>query len=189
MSSEATVKVYHTKGGDVALATPYHPDLPTKAKALGGRWNPEARVWVFDLRDEERVRALAREVYGTDGTPTRTVTVRWAPYGTDWYANPMYKFGREVATRRSRDDAVRLGAGVVVVEGQLPGRGGSAKHPSIGGADGVVFEIRDVPADLVVEDEFTTIVDATDTRRAALEAEIAALEAKVASLREELAEL
>jgi DNA repair protein RadC len=53
--------------GRIAVSSPYHPNFPARARSLGGIWNAARRVWVFDSADNDRVRALCREIYGTDG--------------------------------------------------------------------------------------------------------------------------
>lgn len=130
-------------GTTVTARTPYHPDFPKKARAIGGKFRGGA--WTFDARDEQRVRDLCREIYGTDGTPVDTVTVRIstssAPDESAWWA-----FGRMIAERRYRDSAVRLGDGVVIVAGGFPQRGGSMKYPRLDAYEGTILEIRDVPA-------------------------------------------
>ena len=49
----------------ISVASPYHPDLPRAARRMGGSWN--GSTWQFDPRDEQRVRKLYIEIYGTDG--------------------------------------------------------------------------------------------------------------------------
>lgn len=68
--------VVRVKGGRVYLQTSYNDDLRQGAKALGGRWDPKAAAWVFDARDEQRVRDLARAVFGSDVTWEVRVTAR-----------------------------------------------------------------------------------------------------------------
>jgi DNA repair protein RadC len=53
--------------GRIVVSTPYHPDFPARARFLGGEWSAARRVWVLDVRNDSRVRALCREIYGTDG--------------------------------------------------------------------------------------------------------------------------
>ena len=176
----------------VALVSPYNPALPAKAKLLGGRWDSAQRVWTFDPRDEARVRELARAVYGTDGSAaTRTVTVRVVLDHSTPGGQAIYLFGREIANRAQRDDPVRLGAGVVVIDGRFAARGGTGRYPAVFDYehDPVTVEIRDVPADAVTAGEGVTIVDAAADRRAALESEIVATEARLSALRAELAAL
>lgn len=54
--SDASVKI---------KLAPYRSDLPIRVKALSGKFSEQSQCWYFDPRDEERVRALAIEIYGT----------------------------------------------------------------------------------------------------------------------------
>ncbi len=53
--------------GRIAVKSPYHPNFPARARGLGGTWDAARRVWVFDASEEDRVKSLCREIYGTDG--------------------------------------------------------------------------------------------------------------------------
>lgn len=55
--------------------------------------------------------------------------------------------GRVIASRWSRDEAVRLADGVVKVSGEFSRSGGSLAHPRVcpDGCQPVVLEIRDIP--------------------------------------------
>jgi hypothetical protein len=137
-----TIKV---AGGKVAVASPYHPDFPSAARRLGGRWDAAAKTWAFDARDEARVRALCVDVYGTDGSPATTaslVTIRYEVSGAE--GDAIFVAGRQVARRHSRDARAVLGEGVIVIKGGFPSSGGSARYPRLCG-EGTVLEIRDVP--------------------------------------------
>jgi hypothetical protein len=142
-----SVKVV-TTGTTTTLHSPYDPTLPSKARAIGGRWNGAAKAWQFDARDEPRVRELAIEVYGSDGsdgsdTGQPTVTVRVPVTGVD---DEFRVAGRRLAHRPGRDDAVRLAPGVVIVTGGFSPSGGSVKNPRLEEDEGTVLEVRDVPA-------------------------------------------
>src|ERR1700751_4430137 len=56
------------QGGRLVVGTPYHPNFPARARLLGGDWDALRHVWIFDAREDDRVRSLCREIYGTDGT-------------------------------------------------------------------------------------------------------------------------
>lgn len=136
-------------GDYVVLTSPYHPDLPSSAKAIGGRWSGYA--WYFDARDEERVRSLAKDIYGF-GEPT--VTIRYVVDNRECSGKQLFKFGRLIAERRGRDSQVRLGDGVIIVEGKFPSSAGSSKYPAIAShTTKVVLEIRDVPVNLIDVDD------------------------------------
>src|SRR5260370_1235552 len=57
--------------GRLAVSTPYHSDFPARARLLGGRWDGQRRVWVFDVADRDRVKSLCREIYGGDEPETK----------------------------------------------------------------------------------------------------------------------
>lgn len=143
------ISIYKTKAGGIAAKTPYHPDLPAKFRALGGKWHDGARVWTFDIRDEARVRAVVEDIFGPLEKSGQVVTLRWevsARY------NPARLAGRVIAERRGRDEDVRLGSGVVVVSGAFPRSGGSRNNPALGHSTGdVVVEIRDVDANVAAK--------------------------------------
>lgn len=136
-----------TEGQLATLSGPYHPDLAQRARELGGRWDPNARRWSFDARDEARVREMAQQIYGADDSPPETVTVRWRPR-MGRRVGEIYLAGRRIAHRPGRDVPVRLGDGVVIVEGRFAPYGGSARYPELGanGEAPVLLEIRDLPA-------------------------------------------
>lgn len=129
------------------LEAAYHPSLPGKARAIGGRWHADTKTWRFDLRDEQRVRDLCVEVYGIDPfePPAELVTVRVPldSYRDD--VDEVWMAGRRVARRAGRDYDVQLGAGVIVVAGGFPRSGGSVKYPRISPREGTVLEIRELP--------------------------------------------
>lgn len=148
--------------GKIALHSPFHPALPAAAKARGGTWDKRGECWVFDSRDEEAVRAIARSIFGTDGSDApRLVTVQHRVTGADASLQALWFGGRQVAHRSVRDAAVRLGAGTVITSGDFPGSGGSSHYPQLRGA-GTVLEVRDVPVSLVVVDDDTWIVSADE---------------------------
>ena len=53
--------------GSIVVSSPYHPNFPARARLLGGEWDAGRHVWLFDAGEDDRVRSLCREIYGTDG--------------------------------------------------------------------------------------------------------------------------
>lgn len=137
-------------GGTLRVRAPFHPAFPKLAAGLGGKKaGPPQPAWVFDARDEERVRAACRQVYGTDGSPEDlrdclTVRVLLTPEEAD--AQDFWALGRRLAYRYEKDSSVSLGEGVVLAPGsaRFPAVAGSRKAPVLG-HDFVVLEVRDVP--------------------------------------------
>lgn len=153
--------------GVLTLVAPYNRALSPAARTIGGRWCPTTKAWRFDARDEEKVHALARSIYGLDGTedPFDTVTAR-VPTASYEYERVVTVAGRIVAERRQRDYAVDLAHGVVIAEGHYSSSGGSRATPLIGPND-AVLEVRDIPRRAALEAGLT-IVEESDGQREAL---------------------
>lgn len=64
--------------GRLVVSSPYHPNFPARARGLGGDWDPERRVWLFDATDGDRVRRLCQEIYGSESAASERE--RSAPY-------------------------------------------------------------------------------------------------------------
>jgi hypothetical protein len=142
------------ENGFVIARTPFYPGFPERARQIGGKWSASGRAWVFDVREEELVRRLILNTFGWDGTyPVEVVDVRLllAYGGEHGVAGPgrgcstLFMFGRLIAERPFRDSRVRLGPGVVLLEGGFPPRGGSRKRPDIAALPGTIVLVHDVP--------------------------------------------
>jgi hypothetical protein len=174
-----------TANGKTTVESPYHPDWPAQARTLGGRWSGGA--WVFDSRDEGRVRELARDIYGTDGTPdaggTVTVRIGVSDVRGDRGGRPatLYRYGRKIATRFGRDEEPRLGEGVVLISGGFAGSAGSHNYISLGPLDDTVVEVRDIPRSVAV-DHGLDVVDEGRVDHEALRAERERLTARIAEI-------
>lgn len=178
-----TVEI-ETTTKNVIVTSPYQPDFPKLARKIGGRWkNPS---WIFDIRDESRVRELCRDIYGTDGTTTgEMVTLRVTVPTSDYDRSlSFYVAGRQVARAFDRDSGARLGEGIVLIKGGFYS-GGSRKNPHIGVEAETVFEVRDVPkaaADNIPYWCTAEIVDETIDKEA-LETELKQIEERAAEIK------
>lgn len=178
-------------GGKLLLASPYHPDFPAEARKLGGRFDRDGgKTWVFDARDEDRVRALCVRIFGTDGSPAELVTIRLDPERLAYGESEIWLCGRKIAWRPGRDDEVRLGDGVILISGGFPGSGGSRQYPRLQPKAGTILEIRDLPAahpDLENPDDSIEILNNEAADRASLQAEKDRLLARIAEIDKALA--
>uniref|UniRef100_UPI003F493CAD hypothetical protein n=1 Tax=Amycolatopsis sp. CA-096443 TaxID=3239919 RepID=UPI003F493CAD len=174
-------------GDTIVVRSPYYPDWPAKARKLGGRYTGEG--WTFDARDEERVRDLAREIYGTDGTPdpegTMSVRIVVDDVGGPGDGQPaaLYRFGRHIASRFSRDEEPRLGKGVVLIAGGFEPQAGSMKYPQLAPLEGTVAEVRDVPHAVARDNDLDIVAGSGSAPdRDALHAERDRLAARIAEI-------
>lgn len=191
-----TIQIKSDKN-QIHVYSPYNPEFPAAAKQLGGRWNAAEKCWTFDSRDEQNVRDLCIEIYGTDGTESNLVTVRITAnrdLESD-YCNGYYMFGRQIARATGRDSGAFPCDGVVVLEGRKFRSGGSRKNWKTIIRQGTIFEVRDVPQQ-AIDNEGTYELDngyytleyvdsAVD--HDALKAERAKLVARIAEIDELLA--
>jgi hypothetical protein len=120
---------------------------------MGGKWKDPN--WVFDARDESRVREFCKDLFGTDGTPCELVTLRviLSSRSVDRAGKntEIYIAGRRVAWVFTKDDQrARIGDGVVVVSGRIFGDG-SSRNPDVSWSEGAVVEVRDVPAEIAAK--------------------------------------
>lgn len=133
----------------IRLDSPYHPELPKRAKAMGGKFNGDAKAWYFDLRTLDAVRQMCVSVYGIDplAEPEEMVNVRiFNDIDNLPGDQTVWAMGREIISRPSRDASVRVGQGVAIVAGGFKSSGGSRNNPSIGSClPGTVIEVFDVP--------------------------------------------
>jgi len=180
------------------LWAPFNAEANVDYKGLGGKWKKEKKAWALRARDLEQVRQVLREHFGYDDNPTAMVDVRVTLDGEyDRPHNRLVLFNRTLAHRPARDADVRLASGVRVIEGEFSGSSGSTQYPALGDLDGIVLEVREVPAghpDLTTggPDEFQVqIMDqpqAPASDRSALEAERAQLMARLTEIDAQLSQ-
>lgn len=132
-----------TTDTQVIVDSPYNTVVPKKARALGGKW--ERNRWAFDRRDEERVRDLCMEYYGSDGRTSDLCTIRvtFEPH-EDQVCGPISLHGRVIAQAYGRDSGAKLGEDIVCLSGGFTS-GGSVKNWRTVPKAGTVVLVRDFP--------------------------------------------
>ena len=133
-----------TRHGDqLSCVSPYNAEFVTAARQLAGKWR--ASAWWFPATQEERLRRLCREVYGTDGSPVERVTLRVSlPDGLRAQTASISIAGRMVARAQGRDTGAQLGDGVVITAGAVAS-GGSRQYWETIIEPETELEILDVP--------------------------------------------
>ena len=139
-------------GDQMTVTAPYHPAFPSAAKRLGGQWASGSRSWTFDPREEVKVRELLTRIYGTDGTPVSTVDVQiHLDHVPETDSDSLFLLGRQIARRGGRDSEVRLGDGVILLQGGFAASAGSRAYPEIGPKPGTILLVHDVPDAIATE--------------------------------------
>lgn len=144
------LKIFADAVGRISVAVPFSRGFIAAARSISGRWDALAKVWTFDSHDRERLAEILYKFFGYVEHPSgELATVRVTlDEGTYEEERGQVKFlGRVIASRWSRDEAVRLADGVVKVSGEFSWSGGSLTHPRVcaAGCEPVVLEIRDIP--------------------------------------------
>ena len=144
-----------TTATTISVEAPYNAAFVSAAKRLGGKWS--APKWVFDIRNEQRVRAACMEHYGTDGLqPMDAVTLRIV-FRPNHYEDrgAITVGGREVARAFNRDSGAKLADGIVVLDGGFTSGGSMKNWETRVRSAGATVLMRDVPrvlADRLIAD-------------------------------------
>ena len=90
-------------GSILTCKSPYHPAFVTRANEIHGRYDGEA--WLFAAEKEDRVRAICREIYGTDGSgEVPLVSMQISIGAIRLTGRPdFFLAGRRIAYRPERD--------------------------------------------------------------------------------------
>ena len=192
------LKIFATAAGHISVAVPFSREFNAAARSISGHWDASAKAWVFDSRDRKRLTEILYEFFGYVEHPSGELATVHVILDEDAYEDDgQVKFlGRVIASRRSRDAAVRLADGVVKVSGEFSRSGGSLARPRVcaAGCEPVTLEIRDIPREsLDAERDLEWVLVSTSgaprSRREALEAELAELEARRLEIVAALADL
>lgn len=131
------------------VVSPYHPDFPGEARALGGKWDSWEKTWTFPIAAKAEVLELLSIYWGWTPAPEAgepTVTVQVTLTWRNAEQRRVRFAGRMIAERQDRDWAVSLADNVKVVEGAFALGGGSKRNPTvIDEYEEVTVEITDVP--------------------------------------------
>lgn len=171
--------------GEIIVSSPFHPDMPKRARLIGGKWSGGDKAWRFDDRDAQRVRELLLDIYGwTESARTIDVQIT-ARHSVEAYNEGIYAAGRQLARAMDRDSGALLGEGIIHVSGEPPTSGGSRKNWRTVIPQGCTLEIRDafMPAVIHIDEYYWAVeypsADADDHHR----------NERIEAIRREIAEL
>lgn len=103
----------------ILVRGPYNTCFVRRAKRLNGQWDRTNEFWIFPSEREVEVRELCATWFGTDGSaPPDLVDLHLVfhlSYAQD--APEATIFGRVIANNRGRGATIRVGEGVVFIEG------------------------------------------------------------------------
>lgn len=158
-SETVKIEVEKTQDGSARLRVrvPFHPSFVSRSPIIGSVFC--ADHWLFHARDEQAVRRLCFEIFGTDGRVVDTCDAR---IDLSLYARSVapssfaiYFAGKLIAARRM-DGRVDMGDSVVIVTGHFRKSVGSSAGPAptpLSPSEGMTVEVRDVPLSLVVNEQ------------------------------------
>ena len=180
--------------GMISVVAPYSADFVRQARRAGGRWNRNAKSWVFDARDRGAVEAALSSCYGWAPAGAPTGDFRITLTSGNAGDKEVRIMGRTVARRWRRDSTVVIGEGVAVIDGDFPSRAGSLSRPAIldMGDAPVTLVVRDLPASVMADEDLVETYKVTPVPDAAAglaDADLEDLRAERARLIRRLAEI
>lgn len=131
----------------ITVKTPYSRIFIREARKLNGKWDNTEKVWVFDTRDEKKVREICLNIYGNDGISELEKVDVIIDLDNVKFENQLYICGILIASRPSRDRPVSL-YNTIILEGAFPASGGSMKYPNLEPEIGTILEARDIPVNI-----------------------------------------
>lgn len=174
--------------GKIKVQSSYNAEFVKAAKMLHGRWSKP--FWVFPEENEPEVKELLMRIYGENGDEQERVEI--IVDISEMNGKSIDLDGMVLATRYSRDTAVRLADNVILIAGGFPESGGSAAHPRVNPDEGTKVRVKDVPMGLyerVKDMPCVELKDAAELHEAKLLAEKERLLARLAEIEAELAKV
>jgi hypothetical protein len=139
------------RGPRLLTGAPYHPEFPSRAAELEGKYLG-GPLWTFDLEREELVRTAIVDIFGTDDmlvAPKVTVSVNLTAMvraESSPSLDSLWLFGRALATRKTPKRSVRLGEDVYLRSGGFPTRSPNPDQPELAWRAETELTVMGVPA-------------------------------------------
>lgn len=136
---------------ELIVSSQYNSNLPKRARAIGGNWDPTKKVWVFNISDEKLVKELYMDIY-REWEMSKLIRVRITLRNKMFNTNDsVYICGKQIARATGRDSGAKTGEDIRWVSGELPTSGGSTKYWTTVVYEDSVFDIVKFPYDALEE--------------------------------------
>lgn len=175
------------------VTSPYSSTFVAKARKLGGKWDNDAKAWVFDALAEGPLRETLIDCYGTDGSPEQQIALKIKAKGelSEWRGAVTFG-GIPVATAWGRDSGAKVCDGVILSSGKITS-GGSVANWRTYVSDGAEFILTSIPKSIFERKErWAEYWDAEEISKPdkkakeELKEELTRLEARIAEIKKEL---
>lgn len=136
------------ENGIIYLNFGYNMTFANKLKKYcGAKWKADTKEWYFDEEFEEKSNNLMLNDYGFSYRSDEKITVEMLAndFVIDRGTTTVVGINNvDLVWRESRDCDVCIANNVIILEGEFPKRGGSAKYPSvwINEEDGIVLRVE-----------------------------------------------
>lgn len=134
--------------GQIYLSFGYNLAFSNKLKRYcGAKWNPETKEWYFDEEFEEKSNDLMLNAFGFSFRSNERILVKFnaGDFVVDRGNTTTVGVNKvDFVWREARDRDVTLANDVIILDGEFPKRGGSARYPSvwINKEDGIVLRVK-----------------------------------------------
>lgn len=133
------------KDNKLYVYTEYNEEFVKICRKLNGRWNCSA--WIFPIDLKEEIEKVIIDIFGYKQNKIDIVLFILEKY----LDKSFYLVGKQIFSRKYRDNSVIIHSDVSVLSGDLPTTGGSRNHPVIGNVKNLKLLIRNVPENLLHE--------------------------------------
>lgn len=130
--------------GRIYVKSEYNGTFVARVKRIGGKWNAESKEWHVSEEQEKALEKILYVVFGYE--PNRALEMLRVEYNASdfLWEGDVYIHKLCMVDRASRDTHVRYHCNTIVIEGEFPARGGSARYPMAKPAEGTVLR-SDIP--------------------------------------------
>lgn len=125
--------------GKIRVQSPYNDHFIKEVKQIGGKWNGSNGTWDVPEDNKDLLDRVLLDAYGYSETGTEMIKVQYLAEKFIYY-NEIRIGNLMTVNRIGRDYDVTFHADTVVIEGNIPGSGGSVKNPRVAPASDTILQ-------------------------------------------------